>query len=367
MDLSIDDLMLVRATNIIPFEGVIKPISDDRYLTKTLASSFEGAISDLLLEEGIMPAQDYEKTFEDENYYDEYVKKCGQITKEYLPYVSDYNSIVLFSLNGICPDDSEHGFGNNTFSNKHCAVIEPLKYHMEEVISLVPTDTAIKGTVILSKEAILLINDDTFNDLSEDEKNRLLALPFKLTLFKGNLKENIKKTLKEMGVPSEDLSLSREAKGIKDSDTSDNVKRLIDELIIKYDLSRKKYFDLITARTNEEIPKYDLVKDEYDNAVRVYDYYLECFLSTLLVFLEAPENIRVSLHRNLHNNAFMKQIAKLIKNKGMANYKLFVDEYNAKLEKQRKNGDLKTPNEILSIKENEKANLQSEKSQSVIL
>lgn len=347
--MNIEDLMLVRATNIIPFEGVIKPISDDRYLTKKLLGSFESTISDLLEEEGIMPVQDYEKTIADENYYDEYVKVCGQITKEYLPYVSDYNSVVLFSLNGICPDDSEHGFGNNTFSDKHCAVIEPLKYHIEEAISLVPTDTAIKGNVILSKEATLLIDEETFKSLSEEERNKLLSLPIRLKLFNGSLKENIKTALRDMSVPSEDLSLSRASKGFKDSDTSENIKRLIDELIIKYDLSRKKYFDLITARTNEEIPKYDLVKDEYDNAIKIYDYYLERFLTALLDFLEAPNNIKVRLHRNLHNNAFMKQIAELIKTKGISNYKLFVDEYNTDLENQRKSGSLKTPNEILGI------------------
>lgn len=88
-------------------------------------------------------------------YYDNYVERSSKITKEYLPYVSDYNSMVLFSLNGLCPDDNEHGFGNNTFSNKNCVIIEPLEHHINETISLVPTDTAIKGDVYLSNDAII--------------------------------------------------------------------------------------------------------------------------------------------------------------------------------------------------------------------
>ena len=57
----------------------------------------------------------------------------------------------------MVPDDSENGFGNNTFSNKKCAVIEPLKYHINDVVSLVPTDTAVKGDVVLSDEAVIFI------------------------------------------------------------------------------------------------------------------------------------------------------------------------------------------------------------------
>lgn len=347
--MNINNIALVRATSIIPFDGLVKPLSDDRYLTKNIADEFSGAISSLLEEEGIMPPQDYQKTFEDDTYYDSYVRECAQITKEYLPYVSDYNSIVLFSINGLCPDDSEHGFGNNTFSNKPVAIIEPLKHHIDETISLVPTDTAIKGTVKLSKEAIILINKDYFDKLTEEEKNHLLSLPLKITLFSGNLKESVQKELQEQGINPEELSLSSQTKGIKDSETSDELKELIDKLISEHNLSNKKYFNLITARNGEEIPKYDLVKDEYPNAIKIYEHYIEQFLSALLTFLNAPDNMKIKLHRSLHNNIYMKQIAELIKANGLPKYKDFLDSYNANLENQRVNGILPTPNEILGI------------------
>lgn len=68
----------------------------------------------MLHELGVIPSMDQTRVFE-EDYYDEMVALSSKILKEYLPYVSDYNSMVLFSLNGICPDDNEHGFANNTF------------------------------------------------------------------------------------------------------------------------------------------------------------------------------------------------------------------------------------------------------------
>lgn len=54
----------------------------------------------------------------EEDYYDEMVALSSKILKEYLPYVSDYNSMVLFSLNGICPDDNGHGFAIILFLTK---------------------------------------------------------------------------------------------------------------------------------------------------------------------------------------------------------------------------------------------------------
>ena len=78
--------------------------------------------------------------------------------------------MVLFSLNGICPDDNENGFANNTFSNKRVGIIEPLSEHISEAVSLVPTDTAIKGDVVLSNQAVILIEESFYNSLNESQK-----------------------------------------------------------------------------------------------------------------------------------------------------------------------------------------------------
>lgn len=346
--MDINNIALVRATNIIPFNGIISPISNDRYLCKTLGGEFSSMISSLLDELEILPKQDYSKTFTDEDYYDNYIKECANITKEYLPYVSDYNSIVLFSLNGICPDDSEHGFGNNTFSNKKCAIIEPLKYHIEEVISLVPTDTSVKGNINLSQEAIILIEEKTYQKLTPEEKYKLQGLNVKL--FNGDLKSAIKMVLKESNkYTSEELSLSQSTKGIKDSDTSEELKVCIDKLIQEHNLSRLKYYNLITARNGSEIPKYSMIQDEYYNAITVYEYYIERFLEELLVFLGVKEDLKLRLHSNLYNKRYMETIKELIKSVGIENYKMFLDKYNKKLEEDRINGILLTPEEIINI------------------
>lgn len=345
--MNIENIALVRATNIIPFEGVIRPLSNEKYLCKILGGEFQNAISDLLTKLGILPEQDYSKVFTDEDYYDNYIRECANITKEYIPYLSNYNSIVLFSLNGICPDDSEHGFGNNTFSNKKCAIIEPLKYHIDDVISLVPTDTSVKGDVLLSDEAIILIEEQTFYNLSDEQKNKLSGLNVKI--FNGSLKDAVKSTLRQSGkYTAEDLSLSQRDGGVKDSITSNELKNCIENIIKEYNLSRLKYFNLLLAKNDEEVPKYDLIKDEYFNSIKVYEFYLEKFLTELLDFINAPSNIKESLHRNLHNKKYMDKVSLLISNFGIEKYKDFVDNYNKDLELQKENGSLLTPEEIIN-------------------
>ena len=122
--MNIENIALVRATNIIPFDGVIKTISNSRSLSKNYNTEFAIQLSDLLKELGIIPPIDFTKISEE--YLVNKAKEDIKILKEYLPYTSEYNSMVLFSLNGLVPDDDEHGFGNNIFSNKNCAIIEPL-------------------------------------------------------------------------------------------------------------------------------------------------------------------------------------------------------------------------------------------------
>lgn len=53
--MNISNIALVIATNIIPFDGIIRPVSNSQYLTKNIGLEFSARISDLLKQEGIIP------------------------------------------------------------------------------------------------------------------------------------------------------------------------------------------------------------------------------------------------------------------------------------------------------------------------
>ena len=346
--MNIDNIAIVRATNVIPFDGVVRPLSNVPYLCKNIGLEFSARISDLLHELGVIPPMDQSRMFE-EDYYDEMVALSSKILKEYLPYVSDYNSMILFSLNGICPDDNEHGFANNTFSNKSVAIIAPLSEHIDQVISLVPTDTAIKGNVVLSNNARVLIDESVYESLNDLQKALLHNNRFSIKTFTGSLKEAIRNELQNSGryIP-ETLSLSASTGGFMPSDTSELQKECINNIASSYGLSQMKYFNLITSR-DTSMPKYDEVCDEFDKAMEVQDFYTTAFLHELLVYANAPEDMINNISRNVHYKPFLLKVLEIIKTLGIDKYKQFVDSYNKKLEEQQKNMTLPTPEDIISF------------------
>ena len=348
--MDLNNIALVRATNIIPFDGIIKCINNSLYLCKNIACEYSAIISDLLKESSIIPPLDYSKMSE-EDYYDNYVKNCNEILKEYLPFLSNYNSCVLFSLNGICPDDAEVGFGNNTFSDKKCAIIEPLADHISDVISLIPTDTAIKDDVVLSNEAIVLIDTNTYDNLSLFEKNQLANLSLTVKLFSGNLKDAIKEELQKTNrFYPEDLTLSRKYQGYLPSKTSKEQIANIANIAKNYNLATIMYYNILTSNNND-IDKLDNLKDELDNAYFIQDYYLKIFLAELLIITN-HEELKEDLETNLHNPQFMLKIKNIIKAWGIANYYNFVNNYNKNLLEKQQMGTLLTPNAIIASYKN---------------
>ncbi len=349
--MNINNIALVRATNIIPFDGVVKPVSNVPYLCKKSGTTISFMISDWLKEEGIVPPISANDMFSDN--YDEKVKENSRIVKEYLPYTSDYNSMVLFSLNGICPDDNEHGFANNTFSDKKVAIIEPLSKHIDDVITLNPTDTAIKDNVVLSDEAIILIDEELYNSLSVEQKGQLNSNNFKIKVFNGSLKDAIASELKNSDkFTSETLSLSSSSGGYMDSDTSSQLKETLNNIALTYNISQVKFFNLL-MNVDVQMPKYDLIMDEVNNFNNVYNYYVRMFFYELLQYIGVDEQTANYLSELQYKDQ-QEQVMKLLKQFGISNYKKFVDNYNKSLEDKRNNNELMCPSDIVSDLKNSK-------------
>lgn len=342
--MDINNVVLVRATNIIPYNGVVKSINNSMYLNKQDGNNFSFMISDLLKEANILPKIDLTR-FGDEEYLDEYNRQVKKIRGEYLPYTSDYNSMVLFSLNGLCPDDNENGFGNNTFSNKKCAVIEPLIHHIDEVVSLIPTDTAVKGDVVLSNDAVVFIEEEYFNSLSEEEKLSLSNV--NVRLFTGDLKEVVFNYLKdsEQFIP-EKLTLSTSTGGFVPSDTSQMQLDNIRNIALTYNKPQVYFFNIITGQ-NDDNERLASVSNEFENSQKVYDYYMNRFIAELLK--EMNVEVTNSFTDYYRNPEYLKQLKEMIINYGLDNYKDFVLRYNQELELEKKNGTLKTPEEIINM------------------
>jgi len=325
--MEIGKIALVRATNIIPFHGVIAPISETRYMTKDMNNYFGNAVSDMLRRN-----KNYDLWIEEE--FEGFKREL----KELLPYSSDYNSMVLFSLNGLVPDDI-----NNTFSTKNCAVIEDMAMQMDsEIISICPTDTAIKGTMRLSDRSLVLIREEVYAFLSEEQK---ATLP-RVKLFTGDLGEAVEDTLLENGYQAESLSLRREDKGYLKSPTKEETIKAINDVASTHGIPQVLFFNIITGQVDcpDEL---SAVKDEFRNYTIVAKFYQDTFFRYLFEHMSVEEDLQYSVTQ-FGSKPYMDKLCHKFEEMGIDSYRELVQGYNAKLDQMRESGILPTPEEIVT-------------------
>lgn len=351
--MDIVNIALVRAMDAIPIDGVVRSISQIQYLKKDRGTAFSGAMNDLLRRKGFLKQIDWTK--EDE--INKIEKENIEILEQYIPYNSDYNSMVLWSLNGLVPDDM-----NNTFSDKACAIIDGLAEQIEqsEMISLVPTDTAIKERVTLSDNAYILISKEKYETLSIKEKEQLSKLNLNTTIFQGDLKKAIDEILIEDGrYTAETLSLERDDEGYVKSDTSEELLNVINSIAKERNIAQVLHYNIITGQ-NDELDKLENVKDDFENACIVKDFYNKAFFEYLFSRMNIDDGIKDCVFYFPESSKYMEDLCDEISVMGIDKYKAIVDEYNKSLEQLRENDKLLTPQEIVdSVRENRKIDLVS--------
>lgn len=351
--MDIKNIALVRATNVIPVDGVVRPISAVPYLRKEKDTEFSTSMRDLLRRKGLLKEVDWTKPDE----INKISKENTKTLEQYVPYNSDYNSMVLWSLNGLVPDDM-----NNTFSDKTCAIIDGLAEQIEqsEMVSLVPTDTEIKGNVNLSNKATILIDKDRYETLSLEEKDKLAKLNLNVTIFQGNLKEAVNEALiREGRYTAETLSLAREDDGYIKSDTSDEVRRTIRDVANERNIAQVLHWSVITGQ-NDELDKLENVKDDFENGCIVKDFYKRAFFEYLFSKMNIDNGTKEYALYFPDSSKYMEDLCDEIGRIGIDKYKSLVDEYNKSLEQLRETGKLPTPQQIVnSARENKKIDLVS--------
>ena len=338
--MDVNNIALVRATNIIPFDGIVRPVSEVPYLKLNTSTQFGFAMSDLLRKVGKIAPVSFKVTRED-------IENRETVLKQYIPYMSDYNSMVLWAINGIVPDDSEIGFGNNTFSNKKCVIIDGLaeQLQLSNVVSLVPTDTAIRGNVKLSDSSIILIEHNEYDTLSEHKKEQLSSLNVKT--FSGDLRQAVEQVLLETGryIP-ERPTLSRSDGGYRKSDTSEELKETIDCVARENNILQMYHFDIILNRYGKISGE---LADEFDNINIVNKYFQRQFFEYISNKMNINKRLASDLKYYPDTKYYIEQLCNEIEAYGIENYKKLVDEYNEGLEQLKKDGKLPTPQQIVDL------------------
>ena len=339
--MDIHNIALVRATDVIPFDGVVYPVKDKQFIKKETGLGFAGEMRSLLKRKGILNPIDWQASDEERQATDE---KNKQIASQYMPYTSMYNSMVLWSLNGLVPDDNA-----TKFSQKSCAIIDGLEEQIEQadIVSIVPTDTAVKGTVTLSKNAKILISKERYDSLSQKEKEQLAKLDLTVDVFDGDLKTSIDDALVKSGrYTAENLRLASEDGGYKSSPTSEEVIGTIKSIAQERDIPQLLHGKIFEGEIGG-IQKLEGVKGEKNKCDIVSEFYMRTFLEYILPRMDIDELVKGSILSFPNVPRHIEDLCDEIGRIGIDKYKQVLDEYNQSLEKLRDKGKLPTPQQIV--------------------
>jgi len=274
-----DNVVLVRAMNNLPLNGELVPSCEGERLVYDEQSEFyyyirKKVIQDL--ENRLGRPLDVFLNPDDKKLQEDTIAKYKILKGPY------YTTTLSFSLNGMVPDDI-----NNNFTDMNIAVIDPIKHYLNaNFVTIDAIDTTIKGRVSVSKDAILLINNDVYNTLTDDVKANLMN-SFKVKVFQGKLRQSVDNTLKENGYPSLPLIQKREMDNIDEYVERESMISFEDKFAESIGASRLSLQNLTfsySVSSADEVDKiaHEKIKEEHNNNLIVVEYYRDQLYNFLL-------------------------------------------------------------------------------------
>lgn len=224
---SIEDCIMVRTTDIFPFDGIVQtPINGNAY--EFGKSTFLG---DIIVKE-------LNKKYPNHFYDEDEANKYSNELKEYAVIFETLRRTVHFTLNGLVGSTA---YGN--FDNKPFVIFEPLKYHLNESLkSLRVEDTYFDDDLCLSDESAILISEEIFNQISKDPNYINDLQRFNIYIYNGNQQVAVSKVLNDMGYDSFLISSHGYVNGINDGSAASNMWHFTVDFAKKNNFSLEKHF-----------------------------------------------------------------------------------------------------------------------------
>jgi len=343
--MNIDNVVLVRAMNNLPLNGELLPSSEGVYFKADGMLEFNHLMRKKV-------KQDLEKSLG--RYIDVYNEEDATILKEackpYEPVSSNYTSVLSFSLNGLVPDDI-----NNKFSKMPIAVIIPIKELKEaNFVNIHQIDSSIKGKVEISNKAILVIEKNKYESLTEEEKINLIS-NYKIELFIGELSLAVKETLEKYNYPALSLTDKVEEKYIKDCSEKESLIKFQDEFADSIKASRLRltplYKEPLYNLHGNDLVASEKFRSDFDKNNTVQAYYKEKFYDFWILKcnelgMELSELDKYYIINSLQQGEELlnDSINYIIEKYGISCIKQIISEFNELMYK-----NYLTPEEIVSL------------------
>lgn len=329
--MNLENVVLVRAMNNLPLNGELIPSCEGERLVNDHQSEFYYFMRNCItreLEQQLGRSLELYIDSEDAQLLDNKMNDYNVLTGDY------YTTTLSFALNGMVPDDM-----NNNFTDMKLAVLEPLKNQTgADFVTIETIDTTVKGRMKTSSEAILVIEQTFFKELSEAEQVNLIS-NYKVKLFDGELRQAVNDTLKENNYPVLPLVQSREKKNIDECPEKDSMLSFEDQFSVMVGASRQR-LQYLTFMYNggteiDEIA-HNKISEEHNNTLIVKDHYKKELYNFMLnkaeqFGIDVTDEERYYLFTNYEaGEDAMKRISTSLINAygGIENFKGFVQEYN---------------------------------------
>lgn len=306
------DFVLVKSTNHLPKDGILRPLSEIPFITKT-NGLFATTIFELLKEEYM------EKTKKLPN-----VDVLKEERNQYLYYSTKYKDYLRFAINEMNMNMEEAKLEGN-----HFLLIDPLINHLGNVMfeGMDLENVFVRGDLVLSSKAKLLVDKDRYEDYKVQFPyiNQYQIIP-----YTGNIQKVVSMFMVGNGYIPED-ELERDNK-----------------LLVKY----REYIS--TLQSSYSIKPFDGDAQMYekdDILHRMYDQNYYQFLCNKLCISERQSDLIVcEFTKEKSLNEFNIEILKkMIRGMGLERLKGIVDEYNQVILSALERGEYPTNNELLEL------------------
>ncbi len=301
-----EEIMLVRVTEHLPENGVIKSISNIPFVIKTRSIAYQ-ALQSILEEQGL----DYEDV--------------NSQALEYTPCSTQYRSTIHFCLNGIV---SSHMQGN--FEGRPFVIIEPFSEHENDtnLLTVRGEDTYFKNEIKLSDKATILV-DERYAEkiLDSDVKDK-----YKIVYYRGDQELAVHIYLTSIGIVPQRVG--------KDYLIENETAELIRNFIIKKGYNEDKHCYSESYK-----------KDDENNLI-LWEKYDRMFFEYLYTRIygnieNRQEEINVLSKGWITEKTSLPILINLIKIIGIDKYKQIVSDYNSLIFSQLESGKYPTNNQIL--------------------
>ncbi len=316
---TINDFALIRTSNFLPEDHIIKPICDIPFVTN-INNVAHSAIFKILKERDNINVYD-------ENEYE----KFKELVNKYSPLSSQYRSTIHFTINGLV---TSHGQGY--FDDQDFIIIDKLNKHLgiDNIRCIRMEDTFISGNFNISNESIILINKEKYEKLKQ--KNYWLN-KYNVVLYEGNEKLAVEKVLLEMGITPEKI----EAHSSKYSERTNSYESYLDDISKKYNIEREPHF--YSKEYQEDDEKNILLWQIYDR------YFYNLLFEYFNVDADNSKNMIMYLTSNENRTKQEEAFEKFILSVGIDKYCDFVLKYNKNIVNLINQGLFPTNNEILDM------------------